>query len=246
MLLAAEKPVLLIGGGVIISGACDESRGVRRVRAEYPVVHTSMAKGGLPVQPPALRRRRRRPGQPDSPATRCSSTPTSCSPSAPLRRPPHRRARRLHEGPEVRPDRHRPLPDRAVIPGRAGHRLRREAALRRAARSREDADRPASRRARVANVATLKARAGAPDRLRPGADQAAARLTARSTSSSTRRDGLRHDDRSQPDLVGSATGDREAGSLLLPRRRWPARLGSAGGGRHQARQARQARRRHHR
>jgi tartronate-semialdehyde synthase len=51
MLLAAERPILLIGGGVIISGAADEARDL----AEYlqiPVVNTSMAKGGLPFSHP--------------------------------------------------------------------------------------------------------------------------------------------------------------------------------------------------
>lgn len=47
MLLAAEKPVLLLGGGVLLADACDEFRAF----AEYlqvPVVHTTMAKGGFP------------------------------------------------------------------------------------------------------------------------------------------------------------------------------------------------------
>lgn len=47
MLLAAENPVLLLGGGVLLANACDEFKAF----AEYlqvPVVHTSMAKGGFP------------------------------------------------------------------------------------------------------------------------------------------------------------------------------------------------------
>lgn len=51
MLLAAEKPILLVGGGVIISGASDEARSL----AEYlqiPVVNTSMAKGAVPFSHP--------------------------------------------------------------------------------------------------------------------------------------------------------------------------------------------------
>lgn len=48
MLLGAEKPILLIGGGAILSGACNSFREL----AEYlqiPVVNTSMAKGGFPA-----------------------------------------------------------------------------------------------------------------------------------------------------------------------------------------------------
>lgn len=51
MILAAEKPVMLIGGGVVISGGCDEFLKL----AEYlqiPVVNTSMAKGGFPFSHP--------------------------------------------------------------------------------------------------------------------------------------------------------------------------------------------------
>jgi len=51
MILAAEKPVLLIGGGVIRSGGCEEFKEL----AEYlqiPVVNTSMAKGGFPASHP--------------------------------------------------------------------------------------------------------------------------------------------------------------------------------------------------
>jgi tartronate-semialdehyde synthase len=51
MLLAAERPILLIGGGAVISGATEEFRAF----AEYmqiPVVNTSMAKGGFPARHP--------------------------------------------------------------------------------------------------------------------------------------------------------------------------------------------------
>src|SRR5258708_18431915 len=51
MLLAAERPVLLIGGGAVLSGACEEFRAL----AEYlqiPVVNTSMAKGAFPSSHP--------------------------------------------------------------------------------------------------------------------------------------------------------------------------------------------------
>lgn len=51
MILAAEKPIFLIGGGVILSRAWDEFRAL----AEYlqvPVVNTSMAKGGFPFSHP--------------------------------------------------------------------------------------------------------------------------------------------------------------------------------------------------
>lgn len=51
MLLAAERPILLIGGGGVISGAGEEFRAF----AEYmqiPVVNTSMAKGGFPASHP--------------------------------------------------------------------------------------------------------------------------------------------------------------------------------------------------
>jgi tartronate-semialdehyde synthase len=51
MLLQAEKPVLLIGGGAISAGACEEFKAF----AEYlqiPVVNTSMAKGAFPSSHP--------------------------------------------------------------------------------------------------------------------------------------------------------------------------------------------------
>ena len=51
MILAAERPILLIGGGVLISGGCAEFRDL----AEYlqiPVVSTAMAKGGFPASHP--------------------------------------------------------------------------------------------------------------------------------------------------------------------------------------------------
>ncbi len=51
MLLAASHPVILMGGGVILSGGCEELAAL----AEYlqiPVVNTSMAKGGIPADHP--------------------------------------------------------------------------------------------------------------------------------------------------------------------------------------------------
>jgi tartronate-semialdehyde synthase len=51
LLLEAEKPVLLVGGGAISAGACNEFRAF----AEYlqiPVVNTSMAKGAFPSSHP--------------------------------------------------------------------------------------------------------------------------------------------------------------------------------------------------
>ncbi|MBI2941339.1 MAG: glyoxylate carboligase [Chloroflexi bacterium] len=51
MMLEAERPVILIGGGVIIAGASEETAEL----AEYlqvPVVNTSMAKGALPANHP--------------------------------------------------------------------------------------------------------------------------------------------------------------------------------------------------
>jgi len=51
MLLAAERPIILMGGGVVISGGCEELVEL----AEYlqiPVVNTSMAKGGVPANHP--------------------------------------------------------------------------------------------------------------------------------------------------------------------------------------------------
>jgi tartronate-semialdehyde synthase len=51
MLLGAQKPVLIVGGGTVLAGACDEFRAF----AEYlqiPVVNTSMAKGAFPSSHP--------------------------------------------------------------------------------------------------------------------------------------------------------------------------------------------------
>ncbi len=47
MLLEAERPVLLLGGGVIIAGACEEFRAVAEA-LQIPVVTTYMGKSGIP------------------------------------------------------------------------------------------------------------------------------------------------------------------------------------------------------
>jgi tartronate-semialdehyde synthase len=51
MLLTAKKPILLIGGGVLSSGACSEFRQLAE-HLGIPVVGTGMAKGGFPSSHP--------------------------------------------------------------------------------------------------------------------------------------------------------------------------------------------------
>jgi tartronate-semialdehyde synthase len=51
MLLAAEKPILLVGGGAVLGGATDEFRAFAE-HMQIPVVNTSMAKGAFPAQHP--------------------------------------------------------------------------------------------------------------------------------------------------------------------------------------------------
>lgn len=51
MLLAAEKPVLLVGGGTVLSGACPEFQALAE-HLQIPVVNTSMAKGAFPASHP--------------------------------------------------------------------------------------------------------------------------------------------------------------------------------------------------
>jgi tartronate-semialdehyde synthase len=51
MLLAAEKPLLLVGGGVVLAKAWDEFRELAE-HLQIPVVNTSMAKGAFPASHP--------------------------------------------------------------------------------------------------------------------------------------------------------------------------------------------------
>lgn len=51
MLLQAEKPILLIGGGAVLAGATEEFRAFAE-HMQIPVVNTSMAKGGFPADHP--------------------------------------------------------------------------------------------------------------------------------------------------------------------------------------------------
>ncbi len=51
MLLAAEKPILLIGGGAVLGGATDEFLAFAE-HMQIPVVNTSMAKGAFPAKHP--------------------------------------------------------------------------------------------------------------------------------------------------------------------------------------------------
>src|SRR5919202_1477974 len=51
MLLAAERPILLIGGGAVLAGATEEFRAFAE-HLQIPVVNTSMAKGAFPASHP--------------------------------------------------------------------------------------------------------------------------------------------------------------------------------------------------
>jgi tartronate-semialdehyde synthase len=53
MLLGAEKPVMLLGGGVIVGDACEEFRAVAEV-LQIPVVTTYMGKSGIPWNHPLM------------------------------------------------------------------------------------------------------------------------------------------------------------------------------------------------
>ena len=148
--------------------------------AEYlqlPVITTYMAHRRHPGQPPAARRAYRHPGrlalrQPLLPGLR-----PGAGHRQPLHRPPHRQARRLHQGPPLHPHQRRARrtsgascpPSWASWPT-PGWRC--EALL---AEAKQRARRARAQRARRAHPAGPRG-AGAQDRLRPGADQAAARL----------------------------------------------------------------------
>ena len=147
MLLQAERPMILAGGGVILAEAAPELLRAGRVPAD-PGHADAHGQGRDPRGPPALRRRRR---HPDEPALRQRAVPRErLRPRRrrALRRPPHRRPRRLPRRAHVRPGRHRALPDRPRLPARPRDRLRRRPRARRDARGRPRHDPAARRRAR--------------------------------------------------------------------------------------------------
>ncbi|MGH2459383.1 MAG: thiamine pyrophosphate-binding protein [Chloroflexota bacterium] len=51
MILAAKRPIILMGGGVVISGGCEELVQLAE-HLQVPVVNTSMAKGGIAASHP--------------------------------------------------------------------------------------------------------------------------------------------------------------------------------------------------
>jgi len=53
MLLAAEKPILLMGGGVVLADACKEFVQIAEL-LQIPVIATYMAKGGIPWNHPLM------------------------------------------------------------------------------------------------------------------------------------------------------------------------------------------------
>lgn len=53
MLLAAERPLMLLGGGVILADACEEFRKLAEI-LQIPVVSTYMGKGGIPWNHPLM------------------------------------------------------------------------------------------------------------------------------------------------------------------------------------------------
>ncbi len=53
MLLEAEKPVMLLGGGVILAGACEEFKAIAEA-LQIPVVTTYMGKSGIPWNHPLM------------------------------------------------------------------------------------------------------------------------------------------------------------------------------------------------
>ena len=119
MLAAAERPLILAGGGVILANASEELVGFAEDLG-IPVSPTYMGKGSIPEDhplwagivgiqtTPALR-------QSDLPRERCRARRRRA-----LRRPPHGRHQRLSRRPQVHPHRHRARADRARVPADLG------------------------------------------------------------------------------------------------------------------------------
>ena len=126
LLEAAERPLILAGGGVILAEASEELVALAE-DSQIPVSPTYMGKGAIPEDHPLWAGMV---GHPDHPALRQPDLPgerRGAGHRRALRRPPHRRARRLPRRPQVHPRRHRARADRARVPGRPRHRQRREA-----------------------------------------------------------------------------------------------------------------------
>ncbi len=125
MLQAAERPLIVAGGGIINADASDllvefaELTGV-------PVIPTLMGWGTIPDDHPLMAgmcglQTSHRYGNATMLASRLRARHRQ-----PLGQPPHRLGRGLHQGPQVRPRRHRADADRPRVRARLRHRLRRE------------------------------------------------------------------------------------------------------------------------
>ncbi len=136
MLNAAERPLIVAGGGVINADASEllvafaedrqRSRGAdadgvgrhpRRSRAD--------GGNGRPADQPSLRQRHH------------AAIRFRARDRQPLGQPPHRLDRDLHQGPQLRACRYRADPDRACLQSRSRHRLRRQGGARIVRRGRE-------------------------------------------------------------------------------------------------------------
>ena len=153
----------------------------------------------------------------------------------PLGQPPHRLDRGLHQGPQVRARRHRADPDRPRVRARLRHRLRRQGA-RSSCSSRWPREWKAAgklqgpQRLGRTNAEHRKLHDAAQDPLRPGADEAAARLPGDERGLRPRHL-LRHHDRPVADRRRAVPARLQAAPLDQLRPGRPAGLDDAGGAR---------------
>ena len=132
LLLAAERPIIYAGGGILKSRAADGLRELAE-RTGIPVVTTLMARGCFPDSPPALPRDARHARELHRGHRHAALRPAHRA-REPVRRPGDRQGRRLRTRGEDHPRRHRPGRAQQGAPSGRGHRRRLPAGDRRAAR----------------------------------------------------------------------------------------------------------------
>ncbi len=122
LLLAAERPVIYAGGGILKARAAEALRELAE-RTGIPVVTTLMARGAFPDSHPLCL------GMPGmhgnyTAVTAMQQSDLLIALGQPLRRPGHRQGRRLRPRRQGHPRRHRPGRARQGAPARRGHRRR--------------------------------------------------------------------------------------------------------------------------
>ena len=135
MLNEAERPLIVAGGGIINADASDLLVEFAEITG-VPVIPTLMGWGAIPDDHPLMAgmvglQTSHRYGNAHVPEVRLRARHRQ-----PLGQPPHRLGRELHQGPQVRPCRHRADPDRPRVQPRLRHRLGREGRARAVRRGR--------------------------------------------------------------------------------------------------------------